>query len=81
MDITHRWHKDEFLLKFARNQGSEGFVREVKEKLGPKAMWREMAGVNGSYELRETKAAYKPVFDGKNGGLRQENSFFWDISR
>jgi putative transposase len=60
--------------------GSEGFVRDVKEKLGPKAMWREMAGVNGSYELRETTAAYKPVFDGKKGGLRQKNAFFWDIS-
>jgi len=51
--------------------GSEGFVRDVKEKLGPKA---------GSYELRETTAAYEPVFDGKKGGLRQKNAFVWDIS-
>jgi hypothetical protein len=51
-----------------------------KGKLSPKAMWREMAGVNGSYELRETTAAYKPVFDVKNGGLKQKNAFFWDIS-
>jgi putative transposase len=60
--------------------GSEGFVRDVKEKLGPKAMWREMPGGNGSYELGETTAAYKPVFDGQKGGLRQKNAFFWDIS-
>jgi putative transposase len=60
--------------------GSEGFVRDVKEKLGPKAMWREMAGVNGSYELREPTAAYEAVFDVKNGDLRQKNAFFWDIS-
>jgi putative transposase len=60
--------------------GSEGFVGDVKEKLGPKEMWRETAGVNGSYGLRETKAANKLVFDGKNGGLRQKNAFFWGIS-
>jgi hypothetical protein len=60
--------------------GSEGFVRGVKEKLGPKAMWREMAEVNGSYELREATAAYGTDFDGKNGGVRQKNAFFWDIS-
>jgi hypothetical protein len=43
-------------------------------------MWREMAGVDGSYELRETKAAYKAVLDGKNGSLRQKNGLFWNIS-
>ena len=60
--------------------GSDGFVRDVKEKLGSKAMWREMAGVNGSYELREPPAAYEAVFDAQNGDLRQKNTFFWDIS-
>ncbi len=60
--------------------GSEGFVRDVKEKLGPKAMWREMAGGEGSYELRETTAAYKPILDGINGCLRPPNAFLWDIS-
>jgi len=60
--------------------GSEGFVREVKEKLGSKAMWREMAGANGSYELREPTAAYEAVFGAKNGDLRQKNAFFWDMS-
>jgi len=51
----------------------------VKEKVGPKAMWREIAGANGSYELREPTAAYDLVFDAQNGDLRQENAFFWDI--
>ena len=31
--------------------GSEGFVRETKEKLGIKAMGREVIGADGSYEL------------------------------
>jgi len=51
-------------------------VGACKGKIAPKAMWREMAGVNGSYELRETTAAYKPVFDGKKGGLRQKMPSF-----
>jgi hypothetical protein len=59
--------------------GNEGFVRDGKERLGPKAMWREMAGANGSYELREPAAAYDLVFDAQNGDLRQKNAFFWDI--
>ncbi|MBM4334021.1 MAG: hypothetical protein FJ117_22860 [Deltaproteobacteria bacterium] len=48
--------------------------------LGPKAMWREMAGANGSYELREPTDDYEAVFDTQNGDLRQKNTFFWDIS-
>lgn len=39
-------------------------------------MWRKMAGANGSYELRESTAAYGAVFGAKNGDLRQENAFF-----
>jgi len=52
----------------------------MKERLGPKAMWRETEGVNGSYNLREARAAYRKVFDGKNGGLRGKKAFFWAIS-
>jgi hypothetical protein len=59
--------------------GSEGFIRDVKEKLGPKAIWREMAGTNGSYELREPVAAYDHVFDAENSHLRAPNAFLWDI--
>jgi len=59
--------------------GDEGFVRDVKERLGLKAMWREIAGANGSYELREPRAAYALVFDAQNGDLKQENTFFWDV--
>ncbi len=60
--------------------GGEGFVRDVKEKLGAKGMWREIVGADGAYELRELAAAYKGDFGGQNKGLRQENSFFWNIS-
>jgi len=35
-----------------------------------------MAGINGSYELRDPAEAYEAVFDAKNGDLRQKNAFF-----
>jgi len=60
--------------------GSEGFVRETKERLGAKAMWREVVGVNGTYELRESLTSYEDDFGPKNIDLRPENAFFWDIS-
>jgi hypothetical protein len=56
--------------------GSGGFVRELKEKLGAKAMWREIVGVNGSYELREPIASYEADFPPKNEGLEHENALF-----
>jgi putative transposase len=33
--------------------GSQAFVRGIKEKLDAKAIWREIIGADGSYELRE----------------------------
>ena len=60
--------------------GSEGFVRETKEKLGIKAMGREVIGADGSYELREPETPYKADFGPENDGLRQENTFYWDVS-
>jgi hypothetical protein len=60
--------------------GREGFVSDVKERLGAKAMWREVVGADGSYELRQSTAAYEADFTPQNEGLRQENAFFLDIS-
>jgi putative transposase len=59
--------------------GNESFIRDVKEKLGLKAMWREIAGANGSYELRELTAVYDLVFDAQNRDLRQKNALFLDL--
>jgi len=57
-----------------------GFVRETKERLGTKAMWREVVGAKGSYELRESLTSYEAGFGTKNVDLRPENAFYWDIS-
>jgi putative transposase len=61
--------------------GSEVFVKATKERLGIKAIGREIVGADGSCELREEEASYRTVFDPENGGLRQENTFFWEESR
>ena len=88
---THRGWVEEALRRESHHEreprwtesiavGSEGFVRETKEKLGIKAMGREVIGANGSYELREPETAYGPGFGSENEDLRQENAFYWDLS-
>jgi hypothetical protein len=60
--------------------GCEAFVRDTKERLGIKAMGRQVIGDNESYELRESEVSYEANFDPENGGLREENAFYWDES-
>jgi REP element-mobilizing transposase RayT len=60
--------------------GSEAFVRDTKERLGIKAVGREIMGGDRSYELRESEVSYEANFQAENGDLRQENTFFWDES-
>ena len=60
--------------------GTEVFVRDTKERLGIKAVGREVMGDNGSYELREPQVSYQANFDPENGDLSQENAFYWDES-
>ena len=60
--------------------GSEAFVRDTKERLGIKAVGREVMGKEGFYELRESEVPYEANFGRGNGDLRQENAFFWDES-
>jgi putative transposase len=58
--------------------GSESFVMMTKEKLEIKAKGREVVGEDGSYELRESPAAYKGILGHENEALRLENTYFWD---
>ncbi|MDI7260878.1 MAG: transposase, partial [Thermodesulfobacteriota bacterium] len=60
--------------------GCEAFVRDTKERLGIKAVGRQVVGDNGSCELREPEVSYEANFGPENGGLRQENAFYWDES-
>ena len=108
--ITHRCHKREFLLKFARDQrrwlrwlfeakkrfgtsrrreprwtesiavGSETFVEDTKERLGVRAMGRQVIGGDGIYELRDSGSPYEPDFGHGNIVLSPKNAYSWDLS-
>jgi putative transposase len=58
--------------------GSETFVTATKEKLGFKAMGREVIGGDGRYELRESPAPYKGILGHENAVLRPRNEYPWD---
>ena len=58
--------------------GGESFVTATKKKLGLRAKGRKVVGEGGSYELRESAAAYKGIFDYGNAGLRPQNEYFWE---
>jgi len=36
--------------------------------------------VDGSYELRDAETPYGAVFSPQNGDLRDENTFYWDVT-
>ena len=58
--------------------GSERFVVDTWDRLGIRAKGREVVGGDGSYQLRESPASYKSIFDHENGGLRFQNAYFWN---
>jgi hypothetical protein len=76
-NITHRCHRREFLLKFARDRntvGSETFTREVQTKLGLAARYRDIVEEEDSYALCEPHSAYRGHFDSGIAPLRMDNT-------
>jgi len=57
--------------------GSESFVTITKEKLGFKAIGREVVGGDGGYVVREPPAPYNGILRHENDALRPENALFW----
>ncbi len=57
--------------------GGEAFVTVTKETLGVKGEGRAVIGGDGSYELRESPAAYKGIFGHENVVLRPQNEYFF----
>ncbi len=87
---SYRGYIEESLEKWGRERqprwtesiavGNEAFVGDVKRKLGIRATRREVIGANGSHELREPEIPYEALFGLKNEDLRDENTFFWDVT-
>ncbi len=58
--------------------GSKAFVTITKETLKVKGEGRMViGGGDGSYELRESPAAYKGILGHENAVLRPQNEYFW----
>jgi hypothetical protein len=55
-------------------------VRDTKEKLGIRAMGRELMEAGESYELREPEISYEADIGHENDDLRRENTYFWNVS-
>ena len=58
--------------------GSEGFVVQIKERLGVKAQGRRVAPADDAYTLREPESAYSVHFDSEKDALSDENSVYFD---
>ncbi|MEJ2158234.1 MAG: hypothetical protein P8X96_23150 [Desulfobacteraceae bacterium] len=52
---------------------------ETKARLGAKGVGRKITGEKSQYELREPQIPYSPLFTIEKCGLRDENSYFWDV--
>ena len=58
--------------------GTLSFVDKVKNELGVKAMYREVAHVRGMDTLRERNEAYVGNFASENDALRPDNAILWE---
>jgi hypothetical protein len=59
--------------------GSKAFLEDTKERLGVRAIGREVIGGDRIYELREVKNSYNALFAPENSGLSSKNAYYWDV--
>ncbi len=67
--ITHRCHKREFLLKFSKDR------HRYMQWLSTRIVIQSGDG----YQLRESPASYKVLFEAENEDIDLENTVFWDV--
>ena len=58
--LTHRRHKQEFLLKLVR-VGNSSFIERIRKQLGILAGGRKIFEKNGGLQLREEVKPYMPI--------------------
>jgi hypothetical protein len=80
--ITHRCHKREFLLKFAkdRRRWLHWLFDRVKSILGALASGRKSIEAGEAYQLREPYSPYSAHFGVKKGDIGHENTYFWNVN-
>ena len=62
-----------------RAAGGEGFVKEIRDDLGVRALGRSIVPDGEQHQLREAQAPYKGHFDPEKGSLRLKTGFKWDV--
>ncbi len=59
--------------------GSKSFIESVKASLGFRARGRDVIESGEGYQLRESPASYKVIFEAENEDIDLENTRFWDV--
>jgi len=59
--------------------GSKSFIESVKAGLGFRAKGRDVIQSGEGYQLRESPAPYKVLFEAENEDIDLENTVFWDV--
>ena len=59
--------------------GTQGFVENIKQKLGFKAKGRKVVETEKVYQLREPQVSYPANFGLENDDIGAENTYFWDL--
>ena len=59
--------------------GSKHFIESVKASLGFRAKGRDVIESGEGYQLRESPAPYKVLFEAENEDIDPENTVFWDV--
>ena len=59
--------------------GSKSFIESVRESLGFRAKGREIIESGDGYQLRESSAPYKALFEAENEDIDPENTVFRDV--
>ena len=59
--------------------GSKSSIENVKARLGFRAKGRKVVEGGKGYQLRESPAHYKALFEVENEDIDLENSVFWEV--
>jgi hypothetical protein len=59
--------------------GSKSFIESVKASLSFRAKGRDVIPSGEGYQLRESPATYKVLFEAEKEDIDPENTVFWDV--
>jgi len=59
--------------------GSKSFIESVRESLGFRVKGRDVIQSGEGYQLRESPAPYKVLFEAENEDIDHENTVFWGV--